>query len=55
VVEHPMPTRWTQRLADEFEDDGVGLPGDPEFCRVVLELTSTLLAAVVWIIGVTIT
>jgi DNA integrity scanning protein DisA with diadenylate cyclase activity len=37
VVEHPMPTRWLQRLADEFEDDGIELPGDPEFCRLVLE------------------
>jgi hypothetical protein len=32
-----MPTRWLQRLADEFDDDGIGLPADPEFCRLVLE------------------
>src|SRR4029079_6128568 len=37
VAEHPMPTRWLQRLEDEFDDDGVGLPADPEFRRLLLE------------------
>ena len=32
-----MPTRWLQRLADEFDDDGIELPADPEFCRLLLE------------------
>jgi DNA integrity scanning protein DisA with diadenylate cyclase activity len=37
VTEHPTPTRWLQRLADEFDDDGIELPADPEFCRLLLE------------------
>ena len=32
-----MPTRWLQRLADEFADDGIDLPADAEFCSLVLE------------------
>ena len=32
-----MPTRWLQRLADEFDDDGIELPADAEFCRLLLE------------------
>lgn len=32
-----MPTRWLQRLADEFEDDGIELPADPEFCGLLFE------------------
>lgn len=32
-----MPTRWLQRLADELSDDGIELPADPEFCRLLLE------------------
>ena len=32
-----MPTRWLQRLADEFDDDGIELPADPEFRRLLLE------------------
>ena len=32
-----MPTRWLQRLADEFDDDDIALPADPEFRRLLLE------------------
>jgi hypothetical protein len=37
VAEHPTPTRWLQRLADEFGDDGIELPSDPAFRRLLLE------------------
>jgi hypothetical protein len=33
----PRQGRWLQRLADEFEDDGVDLPTDPEFRMLLLE------------------
>jgi DNA integrity scanning protein DisA with diadenylate cyclase activity len=32
-----MPTRWLQRLADEFDDDGIALPADRDFRRLLFE------------------
>ena len=37
VAMEPMPTRWLQGLADEFDDDGIELPADPEFRWLLLE------------------
>ena len=33
----PTPSRWQQRLGDELDDDGIELPGGPEFRRLLLE------------------
>jgi hypothetical protein len=37
VADEPIPARWLQRLADEFDDDGIELPADPEFRRLLFE------------------
>ena len=37
MADEPIPARWLQRLADEFDDDGIELPADPEFRRLLFE------------------